>query len=732
MLAVHAVAVVWLFAGLATGRVLYFRDLSTQYAPDFAVAEAALRAGTWPAWNPAANAGEPFVLAYPVDAALLLVGGPRAPLGVGAALHLVLALLGATLLARRLGLGPWGALVTSATYALGGFVLSTVNLVQLFEAAAWAPLVIVCFLDACARPGGQEIARLAVLVALQVSTLGLEIVAQTLLLGVVLAGRRALAPGAIVRVAGGLALAALLAAPAIVGVAALLHGTARGEGFHPSEALAFSVHPVTLLEALLPRFLGDPHAFSDRDLWGRAYFPDGYPYLLSIYVGPIVLLLALQARGRAGLKAAAAAATVIALGANGPLAGLLARAALPFRGPQKLLFLALSSVAILAGVGLECRIAEPMDRRARLLLLLPGVVIAALLLALRAWPDAVLAAGAVVAPPLADPRALAAAKGLWPAAWWPTAGLALLAGLLLGHGARWAALVAPLAALDLLLVNGSLNPLTDRAFYDLRPDVRGLVAKAGGDAGLSGPRWFSYGVANTPALAFEPVMRQAGSDVWLYYLDRQTLLPRTPALDGLPGAFDVDRTGWAPKGATLDVDETVPDRFAAAYDRFRQAGVRWVLSFRPLPPDLVRERASVKLPEVTEPLRLFELRGTLPRAFFVASLDAAPETPPPAGQEVATSTSTRTRPGSVRGRPGASWSSSTATIPTGRHRTNQERRSRSCVSTAGIVPSRRTGGLTSSRSATDPAGACPLSPPRRRACSAWPSSPEASVCSSSP
>ena len=155
MLAVHAAAVVWLFAGLATGRVLYFRDLSTQYAPDFAVAEAALRAGIWPAWNPAANAGEPFVLAYPVDAALLLVGGPRAPLGVGAALHLVLALLGATLLARRLGLGPWGALVTSAAYALGGFLLSTVNLIQLFEAAAWAPLVIVCLLDASARPGGR-------------------------------------------------------------------------------------------------------------------------------------------------------------------------------------------------------------------------------------------------------------------------------------------------------------------------------------------------------------------------------------------------------------------------------------------------------------------------------------------------------------------------------------------------------------------------------------------------
>jgi hypothetical protein len=627
VLAVHAAALAWIFGGLVTGRVLYFRDLSTHYAPDFAVAAAALRAGFWPAWNPAANAGEPFILAYPVDAALLLIGGPRAPLGVGAALHLALALLGALLLARRLGLGPWGALVTSASYGLGGFVLSTVNLVQLFEAAAWAPLVVLSFLDVCARPGGRRLAAFATLLGLQVTTIGLEIVAQTLLVGLLLAGRHALGRHAVLRVAGGLVVAGLLAAPGIFGVASLLHGTARGEGFRPAEALAYSVHPVVLLEALLPRFLGDPHAFSDRDLWGRAHFPEGYPYLLSTYGGPIVLLLALQARGRAALKVAAGVATVLALGAFGPLAGLLAHVALPFRGPQKLLFLLFSATAVLAGLGLERRISEPAGPSSRRLLLVPGLAMLALLAALHFRPDEWLAAGSVLVPPLADPRARVAATQLWPTAWGPTAALTLLSGLLLGRGGRWAGLAAPLVALDLVLVNGSLNPLADRVFYDLRPDVHGLVAKAGIDDGLAGARWFSYGVANTPGLAFEPTMQRAGSDVWLYYLDRQSLLPRTPALDGLPGAFDVDRTGWAPRGATLAVPETVPERFSEVYPRFRLAGVRWILSFRPLPPSLVRAHASVKLPEVTEPLGLFELRGALPRAYFAASLDAAESMP---------------------------------------------------------------------------------------------------------
>ena len=112
----HATAVLWFFGGaLFGGRLLYYRDLSHYYAPGYAFAAASLRRGVWPLWNPLANAGEPCLFAYPVDLLLLLVGGPRAPLGPGAALHLLVALLGASVLARRLGLGPAGAWAAGAT-----------------------------------------------------------------------------------------------------------------------------------------------------------------------------------------------------------------------------------------------------------------------------------------------------------------------------------------------------------------------------------------------------------------------------------------------------------------------------------------------------------------------------------------------------------------------------------------------------------------------------------------
>ena len=151
-----------------------------------------------------------------------------------------------------------------------------------------------------------------------------------------------------------------------------------------------------------------------------------------------------------------------------------------------------------------------------------------------------------------------------------------------------------------------MNPLAPASFYDLRPDVARMVRSA---TERGRYRFFSYGVAATPGLLFEPVMLRASSDVWLFYLDRQSLLPRTSALDGLENAFGVDRTGFATAGSTLAVAEAVPARFAGYVRRLEAGNVRWVLSFEPLPPELASRRAEVKLPEIVSPLRLLRARG---------------------------------------------------------------------------------------------------------------------------
>jgi hypothetical protein len=627
---VHVGAVLTLFGpALFGGRLLYFRDICLQYAPAYAWVAESLRTGVWPLWDPYSNAGEPFLLVYPVDLVLLLVGGERAPLGWGAALHLFVALLGASALARRQGMSWAASAVTGAVWGLGGFFVSTLSLVQLGQAAAWAPLVVWSMLGAVSRPTGRRLAVLAALLALQVSTLGAEIVLQTVFVGAVLAVEPVLARDR--RRVGRLLLAgvmaALLAAPALLGVWSMAAGSARERGFSASESLAFSVHPVAMGEMLLPRFLGDPHAFSDRDYWGRVYFPTGFPYLVTLYLGLPALLLAARAGPRWRLWSLAFGGALVALGAYGPLGLLLGSdVALPLRGPQKALFTTHLALALLAGFGLDRSRERP---RARLLLVIPGAILLGMAFGLELWPGVVYGALSRLIPPLRDLRGLVAAVELWPPLWLTSGALALLVGLLLARGGRTAALAGLAVFADLLLVNHSANPLAPASFYDLRPGVAEMVHSAAAEGRY---RWFSYGVAHTPGLLLEPITLRASSDAELYALDRQTLLARTPALDGLEAAFDVDRTGFALEGATLGVAETAPEHFRGHYERLRLANVRWVMSFRPLPEDLVRPRRELKLEEVQTTLKLYELRRSLPRAFWVPAnrdldSDLEPEIP---------------------------------------------------------------------------------------------------------
>ncbi len=209
--------------------------------------------------------------------------------------------------------------------------------------------------------------------------------------------------------------------------------------------------------------------------------------------------------------------------------------------------------------------------------------------------------------------ALAVVSTLWP--WELATTAALLLGAVLARhvGGPLSTVAAALIVLDLLKVNTGLNPTTEASFYDLRPEVARMLA----DVSKSDERIYSYGVAHSPPLRWVPEIASRNRDVWLYYMDRQSLLPRLHVLDGFQSSFDVDRMGWAPPGATLTVQEANPRRFREHYERLRRGNVRWVLSFAPLPDDLTTPRGEVSLPEVRDPLRLYEVRGAVPRAYAV-------------------------------------------------------------------------------------------------------------------
>jgi len=620
----HLAVVAWTFSGpLFSGRVLYFRDIAYFYFPNAVFLERSLAQGVWPLWNPTSDAGAPFLVTSPVE--LLLVGllGAEGALRFGPPLFQLLAMTGATRLGANLGLAPWGAWLAGLAYGLSGYYLSTVNLLQLNHAAAWAPWVIAALLGAWARPGPRRAAAFGLLLALQVTTFGAETLLLTALVGVVLL------PGPPTRtrlaaVGAGAFVAVLLSLPSLLGALDVVRSSARAAGFARDVAFAFSLHPAALLDTLVPRAFGDVHTFSDAGYWGQAFFPDGFPYLLSLYLGPALVWLALRAgpgHGTRRLAALALLGVLLALGSHGPFAWLLEPAVRYLRAPVKLLFLTALALSLLAGRGLDRARRETLASSPLALVAASLLLAAAALLRLR--PDLLPPLLGAVAPPSTVARAVPVIAATWPADL-GTAALFLLGAALACRARALAPLAGVLVGLDLLLANGSVNLATSPGFYALRPQVTALLKDARVDASS---RVFAYGASAIPDLHFAPEVARRNRDVPLYAVERQALVPRSHVLDGLEAAYDEDRTGSAPRGSTLSAHERVPALFRQHHARLRLAAVRHVVSFRPLPEDLALPRGEARLEEVLEPLRLYELKDPLPRAIVVGRYEVESDAP---------------------------------------------------------------------------------------------------------
>jgi hypothetical protein len=373
---------------------------------------------------------------------------------------------------------------------------------------------------------------------------------------------------------------------------------------------------------VLPRFFGDVHTFSERGYWGQPFFPDGFPYLLTLYLGPGLLWLALRSSPggeKARLLTLCVLGVLLALGSRGPLEWVLAPLMRHFRAPPKFLFTSTLALCLLAARGLDR--ARRGGWRPSWWAVVPAASLAGLYPLLKAVPELPGRLLGASWPAILDPRAQLVIARDWPAAF-GTAGALLVGAVLALRSQATAPLAGLLLGLDLLIANGSVNLTATPDFYELRPSVGELVARGRAEGTY---RWFAYGAAQVQGLRWAPEVAARNADVSLYYVERQSLLPRTQVLDALDGAFDEDRVGWAPRGSTLGVGERVPALFRDHKPLLRLANVRFVVSFRPLPADLVRLRGEARLAEVLEPLRVYELLDPLPRAFRVDRFAAVPE-----------------------------------------------------------------------------------------------------------
>jgi hypothetical protein len=363
------VVVLWLAIALpfALGeRTLLQRDVFTTHLSYKWFGAQELAAGRVPATIPGWALGQPFAgnpnaLPFYPGNLLYLVLPFWSAFNLHYLGHLLLAFFGMRALARALGQRQEAAVMAGLAYAGSGYAVTLLTFYNLLTVAAWVPVALTGLVRGGRR--GTVIAGLAGGMAL----LGGEPITGALALpvaAVVACGAHGVRAGALVGLRSA-ALAIGLALPQLVATLRVAPHSFRGaHGLLLEQVTANDLHPWRLLELLLPLPWGVMSAPPPWGHWATAISPQA-PYIFSLYVGVVALLLACVAAGRRR----AWSALVLGALAAGWAAGLSAEVTQAvtlglFRFPQKLLFPFTLALAPLAGWGLEAVLERPRLGRA--------------------------------------------------------------------------------------------------------------------------------------------------------------------------------------------------------------------------------------------------------------------------------------------------------------------------------------------------------------------------------
>ena len=567
---------VWLFVALVgafffqplTTATFYFRDLYRLFYPKKLFFVAAIRSGQLPLWDPMTHGGSPF-FANPQNFTLhpsnllYLVLPALTAFNLVLVLHVLFCALAAYWLARDSGLTTSSAFIAGAAYAFCGYTLSTANLLPFLLALPWIPLTIA--LTQRALRESRSLIPAAISAAMPLYCGAADLTAMMFLIVVVwfLFDRRAYAAIAFVLLgAAGLSLVQTLPTTSVVAQ------STRAEGMTYEAFTQWSVAPQRLPELVIPRYFGDTDSLVEERYHGRKYESQGYPYIISIYLGvPLLLLAACGARQRPALAVLAAIALALSLGSHLPGFRLIYEH-VPFvtlfRYPVKAQMAALLPLAMLAAIGLGRMPRTPLK-----------------------------IAAAVMAIALAFFSLHAA--------------IAAAAFALAVHSRReWA--VAAVVAADLLIAGWGVNDFAPRDLF-APPPLTAAVRATVGDG-----RLFA---------AQKPIHLRAPDDdlMWLARHQVQTFDNYNAPIFGVRSVFNTDYDGLAPArmGRLARTIERMPwDVRKRLLDRSDARGV-----LAPVPLSGMRETAT--LPTTREPLHLYANSDAAPARFVSSIIPARDE-----------------------------------------------------------------------------------------------------------
>jgi hypothetical protein len=283
---------------LFNNETFFFRDLYNHFYPQKKLFAELVLSGQIPLWDPYRHGGQPFLAnmnnsaLYPTNL-LYLILAPITAFNVDIVLHVLLAALSAYLLCRILGFNQIASLTSGFIFAFSGPALSIPN-VWLY-APVHLPLMLAFWHLYCIEQKKLWIFLFAFIGAIQVFAGRPEmpaITAFTVFLWTLVFPYSAKSKKLLHFFLMELSIVGL-ASIQLIPMLDLVQQSSRGHMINLHSFFAWSVDPRRLPEVLIPNFLGSVYSLLESDFWGRSLEDLGMPYILSLYFGVPVLLLAI-------------------------------------------------------------------------------------------------------------------------------------------------------------------------------------------------------------------------------------------------------------------------------------------------------------------------------------------------------------------------------------------------------------------------------------------------------
>jgi hypothetical protein len=387
----------WAYA-LHSNQIFFMRDLAVEHIAKRAFWVAA---HDFSLWHPlcffgAPDAANPQTGAlYPLNIIFLLLGAERG-LTFFTLFHHLLFLLTFYAATRRMGFDPESSLIMTVGLGFGGQMISITLMITMLSVFVWLPLIIILLDLAVKKNFLYWTLLLGLTLAVQLTGGEVQIAAISwglALCALLLAPKSGMDWRAVVALLGafllGLAIALVLFLPQLSLTMEMIPFSNRAGGYSFEEAILYSISLKGLQSLLLPNYIL-PISLTRPNIFWKIGFFNGFPYLLSHYLGLSLFVLALASFVNSrNIKAwlwlgVGLAGITFSMAKVFPFYELLFRF-VPgfslFRVPEKFMLLCPFSVAMLAGFGCqEFKKAKWSNNKFALTAFLAGALIAALLI----------------------------------------------------------------------------------------------------------------------------------------------------------------------------------------------------------------------------------------------------------------------------------------------------------------------------------------------------------------